>query len=278
MGAPQAILATDEAVAQLRLVVADQPPSYQLVPKDAGGNDIDPDIELSEDAIRQRSQQIWEREGCPEGYAEDHWQRARAELVALMARTSNAQITPRPADDAARPLEPSALVLEAPVTVPDTQPEVDDGGGLSEPQPLLLQDAVISPLPEEAVSVRPQPRSLPVAGQLPPTAAVPSIISADFVVRGALESAGDIQFDGIMDGDIYCVSLAVGEEAAIRGEVMADNVTVRGRVQGNIRARRVYLFASARVEGDIHYETLTVEDGAYLDGSFQTMEESVRLA
>ena len=75
----------------------------QLV-TDVGDDYLDcgPAIEPSEEAIRLRSQQIWEGEGCPEGYAQDHWMRARAELAALMARTSKAQLTAamRPMDDA----------------------------------------------------------------------------------------------------------------------------------------------------------------------------------
>jgi hypothetical protein len=37
---------------------------------------------VSEAAIRQRSYEIWQREGCPEGKSEEHWFRARVELEA----------------------------------------------------------------------------------------------------------------------------------------------------------------------------------------------------
>lgn len=36
--------------------------------------------ELSDEAIRRRAYEIWEREGRPEGQAEAHWQRAVVEL------------------------------------------------------------------------------------------------------------------------------------------------------------------------------------------------------
>ena len=36
----------------------------------------------SENDIRVRSYLIWEREGCPEGKAREHWLRAKAELEA----------------------------------------------------------------------------------------------------------------------------------------------------------------------------------------------------
>lgn len=36
---------------------------------------------LSEDVIRARAYHIWQREGCPDGRADDHWQMARSELA-----------------------------------------------------------------------------------------------------------------------------------------------------------------------------------------------------
>jgi hypothetical protein len=47
-------------------------------------------IEPSEDAIRLRSYQIWEREGRPQGCADEHWRRAKAELEAEMEEASMA--------------------------------------------------------------------------------------------------------------------------------------------------------------------------------------------
>jgi hypothetical protein len=35
---------------------------------------------IPEHVIRQRSYEIWQREGCPEGKTTEHWSRAKAEL------------------------------------------------------------------------------------------------------------------------------------------------------------------------------------------------------
>ena len=60
---------------------------------------------ISEDQIRARSHAIWERDGCPEGRAEEHWLRAitelnaeleRAWLVALEERENMELAMPRP--------------------------------------------------------------------------------------------------------------------------------------------------------------------------------------
>jgi len=270
MGAQQAILATDDATPESRISVADHAPSASLCLLVTDGGDGDSAIELSEEAIRQRSEQIWEREGRPEGYAEDHWRRARAELAALMARTSNSQLAPGPADEAA----PSActLVPQAPLGTADsdTQPEVLDG--VSEPQTLVLQDAVISPPQDEPVAAIPRPLRIPPQ-RLPQSAVVPSIVCAGIVLRGSLDSPGDVQFDGTMEGDICCVGITVGVAAVIQGDVVADEVLVRGRIKGRICARRVHLYACACVDGDIHYGTLVFEDGAQLSGSFEQVDD-----
>jgi cytoskeletal protein CcmA (bactofilin family) len=95
----------------------------------------------------------------------------------------------------------------------------------------------------------------------------PSIISDDLVVHGNLIATGDIQIDGTVEGDVRSQSLTVGEHATITGEVMADDVIVRGRIVGSIRARRVQLATTCHVEGDILHEALAVETGAFFEGN-----------
>lgn len=96
---------------------------------------------------------------------------------------------------------------------------------------------------------------------------VPSIISADLTVTGALNSTGDMQIDGIVEGDVRSVGLVIGERAEIHGEIWAEDVTVRGKVIGRIRARKVLLSATSHVEGDILHEAFSVEAGAFFEGN-----------
>jgi cytoskeletal protein CcmA (bactofilin family) len=249
MGAQRAILAADEEEPR----TAESEPPCQLVTAESDHRpDCGPALEPSEEEIRLRSQEIWQREGCPEGYAEDHWQRARAELAALLEKTSNTQLAERPADDIAPPslVQADDIVPAQSAAAPDTQAEFSAEDGEN-----------------EAVPAAPLPLRLPTRSTQ--SAVVPTIICAGIVLRGTLESAGDIQFNGCMDGDIRCAVLAVDDEAVIQGEIVADEVTVRGRIQGRIRAHQVLLCAGSRVEGDILYGTLAIETGAQLDGSFQ---------
>jgi cytoskeletal protein CcmA (bactofilin family) len=96
---------------------------------------------------------------------------------------------------------------------------------------------------------------------------VPTIISADMAIRGNVNSSGEVQLDGTLDGDIKAVSLIVGEKASVKGEIACDSVTVRGRVEGGIRARQVSLAATAHIVGDILHSSLSVESGAHFEGN-----------
>lgn len=94
----------------------------------------------------------------------------------------------------------------------------------------------------------------------------PSILSGDLVLTGSIASEGEVQLDGTVEGDIRAGSLIIGEEAMVNGEVMAETVVIRGRVNGSVHARQVQLAATARIEGDIVHAALSVESGAFFDG------------
>jgi cytoskeletal protein CcmA (bactofilin family) len=86
-------------------------------------------------------------------------------------------------------------------------------------------------------------------------------------MRGNINSAGEIQFDGSLEGDIKAGSLIIGEKASVKGEVICETVTVRGRVEGGIRAKSVSLASTAHIQGDILHSSLSVETGAHFEGN-----------
>ncbi len=107
-------------------------------------------------------------------------------------------------------------------------------------------------------------------GQAPRTnaAPTPSIIGSDVEIEGNVRTVGELQLDGSITGDLSCGGLVMGESGAVKGTVSADNVTVRGQVDGQIRARSVRLEKTAIINGDIYHESLSVEAGAKLTGHF----------
>jgi cytoskeletal protein CcmA (bactofilin family) len=102
---------------------------------------------------------------------------------------------------------------------------------------------------------------------------VPSIIGEDLTIIGNVNSKGEIQVDGEIQGDIHCGSLLLGDKSQVMGSVIAEDIVVRGRVVGSIRGLRVTLQAQSHVEGDIFHQSLAIEQGAYFEGKSRRSDD-----
>lgn len=100
----------------------------------------------------------------------------------------------------------------------------------------------------------------------------PSIISASLKIIGNLISEGDVQVDGVIEGDVKSRTLTVSENATVKGEIEAKTVRVRGSVIGQINADNVELGSTAKVVGDVVHAVLTIEAGAALEGNCRRLE------
>jgi cytoskeletal protein CcmA (bactofilin family) len=139
-------------------------------------------------------------------------------------------------------------------------------------------DATTSSKPEQAHGEGgPPPASIAsdASASLPTTRAKPpaSLLAADLTIVGNIKTTGDIQVEGKIEGDIRAHLLTIGESATIKGECLADDVVVNGRVIGKVRGLKVRLTATARVEGDIVHKTIAIESGAHFEGSVQRQDD-----
>ena len=119
------------------------------------------------------------------------------------------------------------------------------------------------PKPTVGTSAAPAPKAKPPA----------SILSSDLHITGNIKTSGDVQLEGTVEGDIRAHLLTVGEGATIKGEMVADDVVVNGRIVGRVRGLKVRLTSTARVEGDIIHKTIAIESGAHFEGSVQRQED-----
>ncbi len=130
------------------------------------------------------------------------------------------------------------------------------------------------PSKEPSPPESPPQTSTPVS-EKGPRAGVPSIISADLKIVGDLNSGGDLQIDGAVEGDITSRALTIGESAVVRGVLVAETVHIYGSVVGEVRANSVVLSKTAKVEGDISHQSITMEAGAELFGKLSRLEAKV---
>ena len=95
-----------------------------------------------------------------------------------------------------------------------------------------------------------------------------SVLGADMAIKGNVTASTDLHIDGKVEGDVTCSSLVQGETGEIVGAVKAESARLSGIVRGSISARELVILKSARIHGDVHYDALTIEQGAQVDGRF----------
>lgn len=101
----------------------------------------------------------------------------------------------------------------------------------------------------------------------------PSVISSDMRVLGSIIGDGMLDLDGCVEGNVRSDIVCIRPYGKVRGDVVADTVHVHGTVEGLIKARSVILYASAKVQGTIMHESLSIEDGACVDGKFKRTDK-----
>ena len=95
-----------------------------------------------------------------------------------------------------------------------------------------------------------------------------SVIGPDVTIRGDVAASADLHVDGTVLGDIACANLVQGEASRIEGAITAERARLSGHVKGTITARDLVVLKTARIEGDVVYDTLTIEQGAAVEGRF----------
>ena len=93
-----------------------------------------------------------------------------------------------------------------------------------------------------------------------------SMLSADLSVKGNINASADLHIDGHVEGDIACTSLVQGETSEIAGAIVARNARLSGKIDGSISCGELVILSTARINGDVSYDTLTIEQGAIIDG------------
>jgi len=102
-----------------------------------------------------------------------------------------------------------------------------------------------------------------------------SVIGAGMRVQGPCTFSDGLQIDGEVLGDVTAEGgqpsvLVIGEGGSVQGAISADHVVIGGSVVGPVLARELLeLQSKARVQGDVRYKTLEMQQGAVIAGQLQ---------
>ena len=93
-----------------------------------------------------------------------------------------------------------------------------------------------------------------------------SVIGSDVEITGDIRATVDLHIDGRVQGDVTCASLVQGQGSVIDGAIQADQARVAGTVEGTLTVKALIVEATARIKGDVSYESLSMAVGAEIDG------------
>lgn len=104
-----------------------------------------------------------------------------------------------------------------------------------------------------------------------------TIIGPSVMVKGNLNSNGNIIIEGVLKGGVKTVgSVFVGDKAQITADIEAKAARIGGEVRGNLKIENgLAVTSSAKIFGDVECSSLSVEDGAIINGKC-TMSKDIK--
>ena len=93
-----------------------------------------------------------------------------------------------------------------------------------------------------------------------------SLITEGMTVRGKIDAKEDVIVKGDVLGDVVCGTFVLAETGFLKGDLVALRAQIAGKVEGLMKVGSLRLAGSARIVGDVEYETLQMEAGAEILG------------
>ena len=103
-----------------------------------------------------------------------------------------------------------------------------------------------------------------------------TIIGEQIIIDGTIRGKEDLLIEGSVKGRIEVETnhLTVGPKGQVEAEIQAANVTISGRLVGNINAaEKVKITKDADFNGEITAKSISVEDGAFLKAVIELKRE-----
>jgi cytoskeletal protein CcmA (bactofilin family) len=131
------------------------------------------------------------------------------------------------------------------------------------------QEPEIAPVPSYSRSVDPSPMAAS-----PMSDDYSSVIGAESAWNGNFSTDGNIRIDGNVLGEVKATgTVFINNGADVKATVYGKFVVVAGSFDGNLYcSERLELQPESRIKGIIHTKSLSVGEGAFIDGEIHMGE------
>ncbi len=95
-----------------------------------------------------------------------------------------------------------------------------------------------------------------------------TIIGPSVKVEGDLNAVGNVAIEGMVNGTISTdKDIRIGVEADVQADIKAQNATIAGKVKGKLSiSGKLNLESTAKITGDVSTGTISIENGAEMNG------------
>ena len=100
-------------------------------------------------------------------------------------------------------------------------------------------------------------------------------VKGDVVAREPFLIAGHVE--GTIEVDQH--TLTIAQDASVHAAITAESMVIEGNVQGDLAAiSKIAIQPTARVEGECSAPSVSIADGAIVQGKIETTQRKNRLA
>lgn len=99
-----------------------------------------------------------------------------------------------------------------------------------------------------------------------------SFIGPEMTVGGDVVTTAQLHVEGRINAHVRAASLCQGASGVISGDILADEARLAGLVEGTVNAGTLIVEATARITGDVTYETISIAAGGRIDGRLARRE------
>jgi cytoskeletal protein CcmA (bactofilin family) len=93
-----------------------------------------------------------------------------------------------------------------------------------------------------------------------------SSIGSGLSIVGKIVGQGKVAIFGHVEGEVHASTVQIGDGAQVEGDIVAEELTIGGRVKGTI---------TAVVEGDIYHRLLAIEENGQFEGMSRRQENVI---
>lgn len=103
-------------------------------------------------------------------------------------------------------------------------------------------------------------------------------VSKTMRLRGDLYSEEELYLDGDVEGTLEVRHrLTIGPNGKVKANVKANELVVRGWIQGNVEAvERIVIMTGASIVGDVKTAGIVIEDGAFFKGGIDILRPEIK--